>query len=205
MSVKRFLESLVVGKAQGPSPSFTVFDAVRVLELVARAGSIGRGKLAEKLTLGRGATRTLLTHLTDAGLVSSSRGGCAFTAKGEKVWNELHSLLPWKVEVEQNELTFAAHNVAVLVKDKASNVKKGLEQRDAAVRAGAKGTATLVCKDGKLLLPTVSADVASDYPEAFNAISRLMKPEDNDVIIISSADNAKEAEYGALAAAWTLI
>ena len=34
---------------------------------------------------------------------------------------------------------------------------------------------------------------------------RLLQPEENDVIVIGSADSLVKAEYGALAAAWTLI
>jgi hypothetical protein len=32
-----------------------------------------------------------------------------------------------------------------------------------------------------------------------------MKPKEGDVIIISSANTPKDAEYGALAAAWSII
>ena len=205
MLAKRFFEDLVLEKAPGPSPSFTVFDIIRVLDIIANTGSVGRGKLSEKLGFGEGATRTLLNRLTEAQLVSISKIGCSLTAKGNKVWDKIKAVMPHKAELEKNELTFALHNVAVLVKGRGGKVKKGLEQRDAAVRAGAVGATTLVFKDRRLVLPTVSVDVAKDYPKAFREITRLMRPEENDVIIISSADDVKEAEKGALAAAWTVI
>jgi len=205
MLAKRFFEDLVLEKAPGPSPSFTVFDIIRVLDIIANTGSVGRGKLSEKLGFGEGATRTLLNRLTEAQLVSISKIGCSLTVKGNKVWDKIKAVMPHKAELEKNELTFALHNVAVLVKGRGEKVKKGLEQRDAAVRAGAVGATTLVFKDRRLVLPTVSADVAKDYPKAFREITRLMRPEENDVIIISSADDVKEAEKGALAAAWTVI
>jgi hypothetical protein len=102
-------------------------------------------------------------------------------------------------------LTFAAYNVAILVKGRSQKVKKGLEQRDAAIRAGAKGTTTLVFEDSRLVLPTICQDLAKEHPEAFRQITRLMNPEEKDVIIISSADHSREAEYGALVAAWTIF
>ncbi len=205
MSVKRFLEDLVLEKAPGPSPSFTVFDIIRVLDIISDMGSVGRGKLSEKLGLGEGATRTLLNRLTEEQLISTSKIGCALTIRGKKVWNDINAMMPHKAELKKNELTIAFHNVAVLVKDRGEKVKKGLEQRDAAVRVGAVGATTLVFKDRRLVLPTVSADVAKDYPKAFHEITSLMKLEENDIIIISSADKVKEAENGALAAAWTLV
>ncbi len=205
MSIKDFLDALTFEKAPGPCPSFSVFDITRVLELIAEAGSLGRGRLSAKLSLGEGATRTLLGRLTEAGLITTSRGGCSLTEKGQKTWEELRAILPLKTDLEKNELTFAAHNVAVLVRRRGERVGKGLEQRDAAVRAGAKGAVTLVCKKGNLVLLTISRDVSKDFPKVFDQVTSLMKPEENDVVIISSADQHREAEYGALAAAWTII
>jgi hypothetical protein len=51
----------------------------------------------------------------------------------------------------------------------------------------------------------VSDDVAKDFPDAANQIVRLLEPEENDVIIIGSANSLAEAEYGTLAAAWTIL
>lgn len=205
MAAKRLLDSLVIEKAPGPAPSFTVFDILKLLETVAVAGLIGRGRLSEELCLGEGATRTMISRLTDAELVLTSRGGCSLTEKGEKVWEEIENAIARKAKLEKNELAFAAYNIAVLVKGRSDKIEKGLEQRDAAVRAGAKGAATLIFKSNRLILPTISTDVASDYPDAFRQIASSMDLEDRDVVIIGYADQPKEAEYGALAAAWTIV
>jgi len=71
--------------------------------------------------------------------------------------------------------------------------------------AGAKGATTLVFKNKKLILPTISEDVAQDFPAAFNQITKTLKLEDNDAVAIGSADTSEKAEHGALAAAWSLI
>jgi len=205
MSVRRHLERLVLEKAPGPVPSFNVFDIVKVLETIADAGLIGRGKISEKLRLGEGATRTLLARLSDAKLITTSKSGCALTGKGKRLWEEFSAIMPQKVELQENELTFAPYNVAVLVKNRVQKVEKGLEQRDAAVRAGARGAMTLLLKGNRLVLPTISQNLASDYPKAFSQIAKLRNLEENDVVIICGADGRKEAEYGALAAAWTII
>ena len=195
----------MVEKAPGPAPSFTVFDLVKILEIIAETGMIGRGRLSEKLGLGEGATRTLIARLTDAELISTSKTGCALTKKGQEAWKEIKTVLPRKAILGKNELTFAEHSVAVLVRGRSENVSKGLEQRDAAVRVGATGAITLVFTDSRLLLPTISRDVAEGYPKAFHQITSLMDLEERDVVIISCADRPREAEYGALAAAWTVV
>ena len=205
MSMKRFLESLMFEKAPGPSPSFSVFDVIKALEIIAEAGSVGRGKLSERLKLGRGATRTLLARLAEAGLISTSRSGCSLTRKGKNLRRRIEETIPQISEIGQNELAFAAYNVVVQVRGRGEKVGKGLEQRDAAVRTGAKGAITLIYKNEKLILPTITDDTAKSYPIAYQQITRLMDLKENDVAIIVCADNLKDAEYGALAAAWTII
>ena len=203
--IKEYLMDLSAPKAPGPQPSFTVFDLVTAIELIAKEGPIGRGRLAEELDLGGGAIRTLIKRLMESGLIDTSKLGCSLTEKGNKIWNEIHETIPQKVRLPENDLTFAVYNVAVLVKGGADRVRDGLEQRDATVAAGAKGATTLIYKDKKLMVPQVSQDLAMDFPEAFKQITEKMRIEENDVIVIGSADAPKRAEYGALAAAWTLI
>ena len=203
--IKEYLMNLSAQKAPGPQPSFSVFDLVTAIELIAKEGPIGRGRLAEELDLGGGAIRTLIKRLMESGLIDTSKLGCSLTEKGSKIWNEIREIIPQRVRLLENDLTFAVYNVAVLVKGRADRVRDGLEQRDATVAAGAKGATTLIFKDKKLIVPHVSQDLAMDFPEAFKQITEKMRIEENDVIVIGSADAPKRADYGALAAAWTLI
>jgi len=205
MSIKSFLERLTLDKAPGPSPSFSIFDIIKALEIIAKEGSVGRGKLSEKLGLGKGVTRTLLTRLIEAGLISTSRSGCSLTSRGNELWRKIEEIIPCISVIDQNELTFAKYNVIVQVRGRGGKVGKGLEQRDAAVRAGAKGAITLIYKNKKLILPTITDNAAQSYPIAYQQIIRLMDLKENDVAIIVCADSLKNAEYGALAAAWTIV
>ncbi len=204
MKIKKELERLLAEKAPGPAPSFSLFHVIRALELIAER-SYGRLKLSEELNIGEGATRTLLKRLKEAGLVSTSKTGCQLTQKGEKLWRRHSSIFKRKVSVEKNELTLAEYNVAILINNSGDKVKCGMKQRDAAVITGAKGAVTLVYANGKLTVPCVSDDVAETYPKAYRQLMKLLRPEENDVIIIASAEAKEKAEYGALAAAWTLL
>jgi len=203
--LKKFLESLLEEKAPGPYPSFSVYHLIKGLELVAKTGQVGRGKLAEELKIGEGATRTLIERLKTAHLISVSKKGCSLTEKGKKIWNEFESIFPQKNNLEKNELALADCNVAVQIRGGGDRVRTGVEQRDAAVIAGAKGAATLVFKGKKLVMPNVSEDVSQDFPIVFRQITALLRLRENDAIVIGSADTWSRAEYGALAAAWTLI
>ncbi len=205
MTIKKLLEGLLREKAPGPSPSFSIFHLIKALELTAREGPIGRGKLAKRLGTGEGATRTLMNRLKGAGLIATSKPGYLLTSRGKKIWNRLDSIFPRKVELEKSELTLSKCNVAVLIKGCGDRVKTGVEQRDAAILTGAKGATTLVFKDRRLIQPGISENLAQDFPAVFNQINSRLKLEDNDVVAVGSAETWEKAEYGALAAAWTLI
>jgi len=51
----------------------------------------------------------------------------------------------------------------------------------------------------------ISEDVSKDFPEAYRQVMETLRPQEGDAIVIGSADEPKKAEYGALAAAWTLL
>jgi predicted transcriptional regulator len=201
---KKLLERIAREKAPGPSPSFSVVHVLHAIELIAE-GEIGRGKLAEKLRVGKGVARTIISRLKEAGLIATSKAGCTLTDYGLRYWNQYTSIFIRKVEIGTNKLTLAKFNFAILAKNLGDKVKSGMEQRDAALMSGAKGATTVLYKDGNLVIPSVSNNAVRDFPETAKQIIELLQPEDNDVIVIGSADNLKGAEYGALAAAWTLI
>jgi predicted transcriptional regulator len=203
--LKKFLESLLEEKAPGPYPSFSILHIIKALELITKTQQLGRGRLSEELRIGEGATRTLVERLKDADLVSTSRKGCSLTVKGEKVWSEFQSTFPQKIKLTENKLTSAECNVAVQVSGGGNRVRAGLEQRDAAMIAGARGAITIIFKKQKLFIPTISEDLSRDFPDAFGQITELLKLKENDAVVVGNADNWNQAEYGALAAAWTLI
>jgi len=201
---KWLLEAIAGEKAPGPSPTFSVLHMLRAMELIAEK-STGRSKLADNLNVGEGAVRTMIGRLKDAGLVITSKAGCSLTHEGLRLWKEYKSIFKKKTKIGKNELNLAEHNFAILIKNRGHKVKSGVEQRDAAIMAGAKGATTIMFKEGRLAIPSVSNNVAEDFPKAANQIVRLLEPEENDVIVIGSADSSGKAEYCTLAAAWTLI
>ncbi|MGQ9507164.1 MAG: DUF4443 domain-containing protein [Candidatus Bathycorpusculaceae bacterium] len=201
---KQLLEKIAGERAPGPSPTFSLFHVLNAIEIMAKQ-PIGRGMLAENLKVGEGAVRTIINRLQKAGLIAVSKAGCVLTKKGLSLWKKYKAIFKEKIEIGKNELTLAEYNFAILVKNHGHKVKSGMEQRDAAVMVGAKSATTLLFKGRRLIIPSVSSNVADDFPKAANQILKLLKPEENDVIIIVSANTPEKAEYGTLAAAWTLL
>ena len=205
MRIIDVFKELVRGKAPGPLPSFTKLHLVRTIEIIGVEGPIGRKRLSRRLRLGEGTTRTIVSRLEEAHLISISKAGCELTKEGEAIYNELKSKLVRLSPIKSSPLTVGAYNVGVVVRDAAHKVLHGVKQRDAAIKAGADGAAMLLYKDNRLVMPTISEDVMKEYPDIAKQIMELFQPKENDVIILGGADTRDGAEDGARAAAWTLV
>jgi predicted transcriptional regulator len=201
-SFKQLIEKLAKEKAAGPTTLVSEVHLLLALERIA-AKPIGRNKLAEELGIGEGVARTLIDRLKEAGLIEISKSGCSLTQSGLKLFNDYESFIR-KLKIEKNELTIAEYNYAVLVRDGASKVKTGIEQRDAAIIAGAKSATTIVCRNGRLAFPFPNRGM-SHYLKASTQIENILEPRENDAIVIVGSDRSEKAEYGVLAAALTLV
>ena len=203
-SLKKFIQGIAGKKSPGPSTTFTVFHVFYAIELMSQK-PIGRNKLAKKLSVGDGAVRTIINRLRNAGLIETSKEGCSLTKKGSDVWGQFEQVFPKRVEIAKSELNQSDYNFAFLVKNSGQKVQSGIDQRDAAIIAGARKALVIVFKDGHLRIESVSDCIEKQYPSAANQILNQLNPEDNDVIIVAGSDSALKAKRGAFAASWSLI
>jgi len=203
-TLKKFIQGIAGKKAPGPSTTFTVFHVFYALELMSQK-PIGRNKLAKKLNVGDGAVRTIISRLREAGLIDTSKEGCNLTKKGSEVWGQFEQVFPKRIEIPKSELNESEYNFAFLVKNSGQKVQSGIDQRDAAIIAGARKALVSVFKDGHLRIQSVSDCIEKQYPTAANQILQELKPEDNDVVIVAGSDSALRAKRGAFAASWSLI
>jgi predicted transcriptional regulator len=192
---------LLTGRiAPGRTPDFTEAYILVALKVIKARAQIGRKQLSEILQSGEGTIRTLVRRLQDEGLISTSRYGMELTERGVSLLDNIESIL-YGFEFPKTNITVADNNYAVLVKKGVQNVRYGIEQRDAALLAGAKGASTLVMKDNRFVMPGSETSIDKESLEAL----RWLKLEDGDVIIIGSADSLLHAEIGAYSAALNLL
>jgi hypothetical protein len=190
--------------APGKSPSFAGAHVIKALEDISITGTMGRLKLSKDLHLGEGETRTLIKHFKNEGLIELSRSGISLSAAGRKLLSSLRTLLSEQIEIPSTALAVGPFNVAVRVAGMKDNVKYGLEQRDAAITAGARGATTLVFTKKGLAMPGTGEEVIENDSSIIAALSKLSLNE-GDVIIIGSANEKIKAELGVKAAALELL
>ncbi len=193
------LRHLTGKKAPGRTSDFTeayVFKALRIIQ----EHRLGRKQLSERLGLGEGTIRTLVKRLLEEGLVETSRLGMSLTERGKIVVKDINKVL-LGIEFPKTSITVADENFAVLVKKVSRNIRHGIEQRDAAILAGAKGASTLIMEAGELVMPSVETSV----DDASLEFLKILEPEEGDVVVIGSADSLLLAEIGAYTAALRLL
>jgi ribosomal protein S25 len=204
VNIIQTIDKIAEKMAPGRSPSFAEAHVIKALEEIDQNDSVGRLKLSKDLHLGEGEARTLIKHLKKEGLIKVSKSGVSLSLSGRELLYGLRSLVSEPVEISSTPLTLGPLNVVVRVTGMKTSVKYGLEQRDAAVMAGAKGATTLVVSGNELIMPGTHEDASKSDPSIRASLSR-MDLKDGDVIIIGSADEEIRAELGAKAAAFELL
>lgn len=191
--------------APGRTPSFTEAHVVKALEMIGGGEAVGRIRLSKELELGEGATRTLVKHLKNEGIIKVSKYGITLSEHGKKMFSDLKSKISEGIEVSPSPLTVGPFNIAVRVRGAARKIKQGLEQRDTAIKAGALGATTLIFSRNKLIMPSSETDVFKGIPSIHDMLISKLSPKENDVIIIGSGENKSSAEIGVKMAAIELL
>ncbi len=205
MELLEVIKRVVIKIAPGRAPSFNEAHVVKALEAIGAYGTVGRIRLSKELELGEGATRTLLKHLRKEGLIEGSRRGITFSEYGKKLFSNLTSRISEGIDVPNSPLTVGPFNIAVLVRNAARGVRTGIEQRDTAIRAGARGATTLIFSRNKLIMPSSEEDVFEGISFIYDMLLSKLNPRENDVVIIASGENKTSAEIGAKMAALELL
>lgn len=188
---------------KGPVPRFTKVHVWKTIYEIFKAGRIGRQKLAKKVGVGEGTIRTILAFLKTKNFIVIKQVGISLTEKAISFLDKYKILQITPLQTP--EITVGKYNCAVLLRNTAHKIKLGIEQRDAAIKAGAAGATTIICRNKKLVFPATNYSLETKEPKFAELIHSKLMPEDNDIIIIGSANSLRMAEEGALAAALDLI
>jgi predicted transcriptional regulator len=201
------LQALSRQARAGPAPAFTHVDVTQAILTIGDEGQIGRIELSKRLGLGEGAVRTIIKHLVQANIVEVAKSGCKLTKNGGKLYRSLRLKVSKVSQVDAKQFALDRASAAVSVKEVGRLLKKGIEQRDAAIREGATGACTLVFRGRRFLMPMSEEEEWKLNRDdlLFKELKDLFSPAEGDVVVLSSAPDRATAEHGAIAAALTLL
>lgn len=175
----------------GNKPNFNDKDTLRAFILMEE--KMGRQELCARLSLGEGTVRTILDSLKEKGLIESTNKGHVFTQKGLRARKRIFSRISAPKEVKLH--FYRQHRRVALVYRAARKLSTGYELRDHAVRNGAEGAIILRHEKGKGLV------IDQDVGYTFEYLEDRFRLSHNDILIITFADNLRDAENSALAVA----
>jgi hypothetical protein len=199
------LRDVLSSEYKGPRAVFSEVHVLRAILAIGAAGAVGRGRLGSLVGLGQGEVRTLIKRMKENDLILIEPDGCKLSRKGEREFQRLKGKIPWSSDVRAKSLGIGDNCSALLVRGAGGSVRKGIEQRDAAVRVGANGAFTAIFAGGRFTLPGEGVDCERDGPSELWSAARSAGPRDGDILIVVGADSQDAAELGTLAAALTLL
>lgn len=198
--VLQSLRQVLDADYRGPRAVFTQVHVLKALVAIGRSGKLGRGRLGALTGLGQGEVRTLIKRLKDNELIVIETDGCRLSKKGEREYAKISSFLLWSGPVSAKNLHLGEKCWAVLAAGADKSVRYGIEQRDAAIRAGADGAFTSVFRSGRFTVPGEGADCEKEGPNEPWVSLRKVGPHEGDVVVVTGSNEESGAEDGALAA-----
>jgi len=180
----------------GPLHRFADYHVYRTLLVLADGRRRGRRQLAGSVGLGEGSMRTIVEYLREKGTT-----GIKISNKGLEFLKQV----PLKVQrLHPSDISISERNVAVQVKGRSRRISLGIEQRDAAIKAGAEGATTIIVVGGRLVVPP-DYSLDEEKPGITADLRDTFDLNEGDVVIIGTASSYDRAEDGALAAAFDLV
>ena len=199
------LQNIVSRKGSSKVLTFSIPHVYKALQLLSNEKFVSRATFAREIRLGEGAVKTLIRHLKESGIADSTRSGTFLTNKGKRLIRDIQSVLPKECTLNKSNVIQGKFNHAILLKNYSNLIKTGLEQRDYAILYGSSGCITVIFKNSNFVFPGDERDCFSKESDTKKILLDRLEPQEEDAIIISSADDIFVAEISAKnSALWTL-
>ena len=199
------LQNIVTRKRSSRVLTFSTPHVFKALHILSSQKYTSRQTFCKELCIGEGAVRTLILHLKQSGLADSIRAGTFLTANGIRFTKKFFDVVPAQCNIEPCNVAREKYNHAILLRDYASVIGNGMDQRDYSILYGAKGATTISFENDRFVFPGETNDCLSDDPKTKKDLLDNLKPKENDLVIIASSDEPFVAEISAInSVLWTL-
>ncbi|MBA3750486.1 MAG: DUF4443 domain-containing protein [Nitrosopumilus sp.] len=170
--------------------SFNSAHILKTLQLIEKEGNVSRNLLINQLGLGEGSIKTLIKHLKMEKMIRTTNKGTMLSERGREILEEISQYIYSETILPKCSISVGEHNHAVLLRNLRFAIKQGVEQRDVAIKMGAKGATTLVYKNGKFLIPDSNYNALRQEGSIEKLMKEKLTPINDDIIIIGSDDKS---------------
>ncbi len=198
----KILDSISSRYAPSRILTFNSAHVFKTLQLIEREGTVSRNVLSRELGLGEGSIKTLIKHLKMEDMIRTTNRGTKMSDKGKSILKKLSAYIGHETSVPECSISIGKFNHAILLKQMRCEISSGIEQRDIAIKNGAKGAITLTFENERFLTANTNYDSLQNETSTKKLLVNKLNPIENDIIIIGSDDsNYIIAELAAKAAA----
>jgi hypothetical protein len=187
----KILNTSVHGLSYGDGEIMFVMEKLAVALLEGR--KMARKSISMETGIGEGTVRTILGRLGAMGLLDIEHQGVTLSTTGSEFLKRIGVKL---MDLEHTSSAIGTYQVSVLLRGKAHMIDKGVEQRDSGLKGGGDGCTTIVCRDGRLILPP-DWNIDEKSPDMASRIRSYGIAEGDIVLIGGSNTGVREAANAA--------
>ncbi len=142
----------------------------------------------------------MLKSTNSKNLTKPTTLGQTLTKKGKDIVDTINTHISYPKEFNIRTFTRHKNNIAYLIKNPKKSITTGTKERDSAVKLGASGLIALIQKNSLELIGTGKTKITPP-----KIIKETLKPEKNNIIIITFAPKKSTSELAGLAISLDLI
>ena len=195
----KMLQNIVTRKGSSKILTFSAPHVLKSIFCFKEQKYVSRATFCKEIHLGEGAVKTLISHLKEYKMASSIKSGTFLTKKGIKFAAKFYDAIPSRGFLKKCDITNGKYNYAILIKkNNISKLGNGMQQRDYAIMYGATDSLTLIFKEKKFVFPGDGRRCFSKELETEKELINMLKPENEDVVIITSSNDKFVSEISGI-------
>jgi len=202
--IKKLL-NIVTRKGTNKVLSFSTPHVFKALQILEGQKYVSRTAFCNELYIGEGAVRTLISHLKEDEIVDTIKAGTFLTIKGKNFAKKFSDVITKQCTIKSCNIAREKYNHVFLLKNYSKIICNGMDQRDYAIMYGAKSATTLSFEKGKFVFPNETDDALKDDITTKKILLEKLKPEEQDIVIITSSDDSFVSEISAINSVLTTL
>ena len=181
-----------------PGLTFGIPHAIKIIETLGSEQFLSRKSICELTFVGNGAIRTLLSKLEKLEIIKTTPLGTTLTENGINFSKYILNSIPYGKFIDK-KIFPREKNFLIIIRG-CNNFKNGIEQRDYAIKYGAKNVLSLYYNNGKFFTKR-NSDELENFMSFKKFILKNFSLKNDDVLLITSSDDEFNAELSAKYAA----
>jgi len=163
-----------------------IHDVLAIMLYIREKGPIGRYSICKALKIGEGIIRGIISRMRSMKLLNVLRAGVMLSDRGNDVLDKfLTDLGIIKIEfLRLTDFTGGLVNLSAQLRPPVFRSESCIEERDLAVRSGAKGAVIIHYLNGRLCIPSVYDDLSEEYPRISQYLFTKFELSEGDHIVI---------------------